>query len=242
MKLENDFSEYFTGKCEPVSLLAISGISLGIKSKKLLSSLLSFSAIIQGDTPEEIYAKVKQVIDEQSGPSIWIPAKEKLQWTLSPSSRLQSQSLAPPPLSLSKLLQLLREEKTMLSQDRRVESVVNFFVNGHLVEQGLFVWMWWSVFFFSLFFQTIRYWLAKLMWEKSLNTFLFTMSSWLLTKRLCSLFLYFLTLNFFQLCDTGLIDGISINNCRWDWIFPRVECILHNWVVDFSFSLMIFLA
>lgn len=79
MKLENDFSEYFTGKCEPVSLLAISGISLGIKSKKLLSSLLSFSAIIQGDTPEEIYAKVKQVIDEQSGPSIWIPAKEKLQ-------------------------------------------------------------------------------------------------------------------------------------------------------------------
>ncbi|KAJ8278319.1 hypothetical protein GJAV_G00086340 [Gymnothorax javanicus] len=37
-----------------------------------------FTAILQGDTLEEIYSQVKQVIEEQSGPYIWIPAKEKL--------------------------------------------------------------------------------------------------------------------------------------------------------------------
>ncbi|XP_076312458.1 disks large homolog 1-like isoform X3 [Tachypleus tridentatus] len=37
-----------------------------------------FTAIVQGDTPEEIYAKVKQCIEEQAGPTIWITAKEKL--------------------------------------------------------------------------------------------------------------------------------------------------------------------
>ena len=37
-----------------------------------------FTAIVVGDTLEEIYGRVKQVISEQSGPSIWIPAKEKL--------------------------------------------------------------------------------------------------------------------------------------------------------------------
>lgn len=37
-----------------------------------------FTAIVQGDTPEEIYAKVKEVIRDQTGPSIWIAAKEKL--------------------------------------------------------------------------------------------------------------------------------------------------------------------
>lgn len=34
--------------------------------------------MIQGDTPEEIYEKVKDVIQEQSGDTIWIPSKEKL--------------------------------------------------------------------------------------------------------------------------------------------------------------------
>ncbi|KAG1683813.1 Disks large 1 tumor suppressor protein [Nymphon striatum] len=37
-----------------------------------------FTAVVQGDTPEEIYNKVKQVICDQAGPRIWIPAKEKL--------------------------------------------------------------------------------------------------------------------------------------------------------------------
>ncbi|XP_044731015.1 disks large 1 tumor suppressor protein isoform X9 [Chrysoperla carnea] len=37
-----------------------------------------FTAVVQGDTPEEIYSKVKDVITEQSGPSIWVPTKEQL--------------------------------------------------------------------------------------------------------------------------------------------------------------------
>ncbi|XP_057194628.1 disks large homolog 1 isoform X14 [Triplophysa rosa] len=37
-----------------------------------------FTAIVQGDTLEEIYNQVKQIIEEQSGPYIWVPAKEKL--------------------------------------------------------------------------------------------------------------------------------------------------------------------
>lgn len=38
-----------------------------------------FTAIVQGDTPEEIYAKVKEVIQDQAGPTIWVAAKEKLE-------------------------------------------------------------------------------------------------------------------------------------------------------------------
>ncbi|XP_030072778.1 disks large homolog 1 isoform X3 [Microcaecilia unicolor] len=37
-----------------------------------------FTAVVQGDTLEEIYNQVKQIIEEQSGPYIWVPAKEKL--------------------------------------------------------------------------------------------------------------------------------------------------------------------
>ncbi|XP_051779889.1 disks large homolog 1 isoform X5 [Erpetoichthys calabaricus] len=37
-----------------------------------------FTAIVQGESLEEIYNQVKQIIEEQSGPYIWIPAKEKL--------------------------------------------------------------------------------------------------------------------------------------------------------------------
>ncbi|XP_048844430.1 disks large homolog 1 isoform X22 [Brienomyrus brachyistius] len=37
-----------------------------------------FTAIIQGDTLEEIYEQVKQIMEEHSGPYIWVPAKEKL--------------------------------------------------------------------------------------------------------------------------------------------------------------------
>ncbi|XP_054838994.1 disks large homolog 1 isoform X5 [Eublepharis macularius] len=37
-----------------------------------------FTATVQGDTLEEIYSQVKQIIEEHSGPSIWVPAKEKL--------------------------------------------------------------------------------------------------------------------------------------------------------------------
>ncbi|XP_031715655.1 discs large homolog 1-like protein isoform X8 [Anarrhichthys ocellatus] len=37
-----------------------------------------FSAIVHGSTLEEVYSQVKQTIEEQSGPYIWIPTKERL--------------------------------------------------------------------------------------------------------------------------------------------------------------------
>ncbi|XP_047225231.1 disks large homolog 1-like isoform X9 [Girardinichthys multiradiatus] len=37
-----------------------------------------FTAIVQGDTLEEIYDQAKQIIEEQSGPFIWVLSKEKL--------------------------------------------------------------------------------------------------------------------------------------------------------------------
>ncbi|XP_078121285.1 discs large homolog 1-like protein isoform X10 [Sander vitreus] len=37
-----------------------------------------FTAVVQGDTLEEIYEQVKQIIEEQSGPFIWVQSKEKL--------------------------------------------------------------------------------------------------------------------------------------------------------------------
>ncbi|XP_076223881.1 MAGUK family member discs large 1 isoform X5 [Nomia melanderi] len=36
-----------------------------------------FTAVVQGDTPEEIYVKVKEVISEQSGPNIWVPCRDQ---------------------------------------------------------------------------------------------------------------------------------------------------------------------
>lgn len=40
--------------------------------------LFCLAALVQGDTLEEIYNNCKQVIEEHSGPYIWIPSKEKL--------------------------------------------------------------------------------------------------------------------------------------------------------------------
>ncbi|XP_063430161.1 disks large 1 tumor suppressor protein-like isoform X5 [Mytilus trossulus] len=37
-----------------------------------------FTSVVQGDTAVEIYTKVKEVIRDQSGPTIWVPAKDKL--------------------------------------------------------------------------------------------------------------------------------------------------------------------
>nr|XP_015811933.2 disks large homolog 1 isoform X20 [Nothobranchius furzeri] len=37
-----------------------------------------FTAVVQGDTLEEIYDQVKQIIEEQSGPFIWVLSREKL--------------------------------------------------------------------------------------------------------------------------------------------------------------------
>ncbi|XP_033230247.1 disks large 1 tumor suppressor protein isoform X12 [Belonocnema kinseyi] len=35
------------------------------------------TAIVQGDTPEDIYVKVKEVVAEQSGPNIWVPCRDQ---------------------------------------------------------------------------------------------------------------------------------------------------------------------
>ncbi|CAD5116541.1 DgyrCDS5420 [Dimorphilus gyrociliatus] len=37
-----------------------------------------FTALATGETGDEVYAKVKEIIKEQSGPVVWIPAKERL--------------------------------------------------------------------------------------------------------------------------------------------------------------------
>ncbi|KAM7409804.1 hypothetical protein PAMA_001345 [Pampus argenteus] len=37
-----------------------------------------FTAVVQGSSLEEVYLQVKQIIDEQSGPYIWVPTKERL--------------------------------------------------------------------------------------------------------------------------------------------------------------------
>ncbi|XP_067370099.1 discs large homolog 1-like protein isoform X9 [Channa argus] len=37
-----------------------------------------FTAIVQGSSLEEIYSRVKLIIEEQSGPYIWVPTKERL--------------------------------------------------------------------------------------------------------------------------------------------------------------------
>ncbi|XP_075901299.1 disks large homolog 1 isoform X2 [Nelusetta ayraudi] len=37
-----------------------------------------FTAVVQGSSLEEVYSQVKQVIEEQSGPYIWVPTKERL--------------------------------------------------------------------------------------------------------------------------------------------------------------------
>lgn len=53
------------------------------KLSDLLVNRLSHStAIVQGDSLEEIYNKIKLIIEEQSGPYIWIPSSEKL-WVCS---------------------------------------------------------------------------------------------------------------------------------------------------------------
>lgn len=45
--------------------------------KHVLIFIIS-AAIVTGETPEEIYEKVKRVIAEQAGPNIWVPSKEKI--------------------------------------------------------------------------------------------------------------------------------------------------------------------
>jgi len=43
-----------------------------------LLSVCVFAAIVQGLSLEEVYSQVKQIIEEQSGPYIWVPTKDRL--------------------------------------------------------------------------------------------------------------------------------------------------------------------
>ena len=37
-----------------------------------------FTAVVVGETLDDIYDKVKQVIHRESGPNIWVPAKDRV--------------------------------------------------------------------------------------------------------------------------------------------------------------------
>lgn len=66
LKMEHEFGEYFTGK-------------LIERTRRLrFAKFYSHSGVVQGDTIEDIYSKVKQLIWGQSGPVIWVPSKESL--------------------------------------------------------------------------------------------------------------------------------------------------------------------
>uniref|UniRef100_A0A182J3W0 Guanylate kinase-like domain-containing protein n=1 Tax=Anopheles atroparvus TaxID=41427 RepID=A0A182J3W0_ANOAO len=60
LKMEQEFGEYFT--CE---------LKEDASSEEILT-------IVQGETIEEIYGKVKNIIWSQGGPTIWVPSKESL--------------------------------------------------------------------------------------------------------------------------------------------------------------------
>ena len=49
-----------------------------VKGLHSIMRTVIISAVVQGDTPEDIYVKVKDVIQEQSGPTIWVPSKDQL--------------------------------------------------------------------------------------------------------------------------------------------------------------------
>lgn len=42
------------------------------------SDFVPIAAVVTGDTPEEIYSKVKAVIAAESGPNVWVPRREPL--------------------------------------------------------------------------------------------------------------------------------------------------------------------
>lgn len=76
IKLEQDFLECFTGKTlnkvherSRVKRTSVSGFD---------AIFACLPAIVHGDSFEEVYHHVKVVIEEQSGPYIWVPARDRL--------------------------------------------------------------------------------------------------------------------------------------------------------------------
>lgn len=70
LKMEQEFGEYFTG------IYYQNHFYLETQSNP--THIHKISAVVQGDTIEEIYSKVKNVVWAQSGPTIWVPSKENL--------------------------------------------------------------------------------------------------------------------------------------------------------------------
>ena len=72
VKVEQEFGEYFTGAYNFFLSYVIFIFC------NFLNYIIYILAVVQGDTPEDIYAMVKKVIAEQSGPYIWVPCREQL--------------------------------------------------------------------------------------------------------------------------------------------------------------------
>lgn len=62
-----------------------------------MTSIFTSIAIVQGDSLEEIYSKIKQIIEDQSGHYIWIPSSEKL-WCPPPFNQPIRRSATLPPV------------------------------------------------------------------------------------------------------------------------------------------------
>lgn len=80
-KLEQEFTECFSGEAA-AALGAGKGTPVGgdpcSASGLTACPPLPPPAIVEGDSFEEIYHKVKRVIEDLSGPYIWVPARERL--------------------------------------------------------------------------------------------------------------------------------------------------------------------
>ena len=82
----NDISAVFLKPKSIESLLEMNKRMTEEQARKLFERAMKleqefgeyFTAVVSGDTPEELHEKVKDVIQEQSGDTIWIPSKEKL--------------------------------------------------------------------------------------------------------------------------------------------------------------------
>jgi len=44
----------------------------------MLMRLICFVAVVMGETADEVYSNVKDVIHDQSGPVVWIPSGDPL--------------------------------------------------------------------------------------------------------------------------------------------------------------------
>ncbi len=81
------------------------------------------AAIVEGDSFEEVYHKVKTVIEEQSGPYIWIPTRERLWESTQSQTTSPSHHLACLPCTVElRLIELARNRQRERGRDGESES------------------------------------------------------------------------------------------------------------------------